>query len=80
MVTHGLPDMLTLSPLACGPHASGVHIRQTTSAHVTNTGCNILRDYNNVHVCMYCFRLLSGNQISLVTYEQMRQFPGLIRM
>ena len=33
MCIHGLPDMYTLSPRACGPQASGVHIRQTTHAH-----------------------------------------------
>ena len=27
MSTRGLPDMYTLSPRACGPRASGVHIR-----------------------------------------------------
>ena len=37
MGTHGLPDMFTLSPQAHGSHASDVHIRQTTHAHVTNT-------------------------------------------
>ena len=31
MGTCGLPDMYTL-----GPRAQGVHIRQTTRAHVTN--------------------------------------------
>ena len=30
MSTRGLPDMYTLSSRACGPWASGVHIRQTT--------------------------------------------------
>ena len=32
---HGLPDMYTISPRACGPWASGVHIyiRQTTHVH-----------------------------------------------
>ena len=33
MSTRGLPDMYTLSPQACGPWASGVHIRQTTRVH-----------------------------------------------
>ena len=33
MCIRGLPDMYTLSPRACGPRASGVHIRQTTHAH-----------------------------------------------
>ena len=40
MGTCGLPDMYTLSPQACGPQ--GVHIRQTTHAHVTNTKYNTL--------------------------------------
>ena len=33
MCIHGLPDMYTLSPQACGPRALGVHIKQTTHAH-----------------------------------------------
>ena len=33
--TRGLPDMYTLGPAALGPQ--GVHIRQTTRAHVINT-------------------------------------------
>ena len=33
MCTCGSPDIYTLSPRACGPRASGVHIRQTTRAH-----------------------------------------------
>ena len=39
MGTRGLPDMYILGPRACGPRALGVHIRQTTRAHVTNTKC-----------------------------------------
>ena len=39
MDTHGLPDMYTLSPRACSPHASDAHIKQTTCAHVTNNKC-----------------------------------------
>ena len=30
----GLPDVYILNPRACGPQASGVHIRQITNAHV----------------------------------------------
>ena len=30
-----LPDMYALSPWACGPRASGIHIRQIPPAHVT---------------------------------------------
>ena len=29
------PDMYALSPRACGPRASGIHIRQIPRAHVT---------------------------------------------
>ena len=35
MGTSGLPDMYTRCPRAAGPRAEGVHIRQTTRAHVT---------------------------------------------
>jgi len=35
MGTCDLPDMYTRCPRACGPRATGVHIRQTTRAHVT---------------------------------------------
>ena len=38
MGTHGPPGMCALGPAALGPE--GVHIRQTTHAHVTNTKCN----------------------------------------
>ena len=34
MGTRALPDMYALSPRACGPWASGIHIRQSTRAHV----------------------------------------------
>ena len=33
MSTRGFPDMYTLSPWACSPRASGVHIRQTARVH-----------------------------------------------
>jgi len=42
MGTHGLPDMYTLCPRACGPWASGVHIRQTTRAHVTTINSPVI--------------------------------------
>jgi len=32
----GLPDMFTRYPQACGPWASGGHIGQATSIHVTS--------------------------------------------
>ena len=35
MCTRGLPDMYALSPRACGPRASDIHIRQIPRAHVT---------------------------------------------
>ena len=34
MSTRALPDMYALSPRACGPRASSIHIRQSTRAHV----------------------------------------------
>ena len=42
MCIRGLPDMYTLSPRACGPRASGVHIRQTTHAHGITITCIIV--------------------------------------
>ena len=39
MGTRRLPDMYTPCPRACGPRASGVHIRQTIRAHVTTIKC-----------------------------------------
>ena len=41
MGARGLPDMYTLGPAALVPW--GVHIRQTTRAHVTNTKYTTLR-------------------------------------
>ena len=41
MCIRGLPDMYTLSPRACGPRASGVHIRQTTHAHGITITCTL---------------------------------------
>ena len=37
MGTRALPDMYALSPWACGPRGLGIHIRQSTRAHVTTT-------------------------------------------
>ena len=34
MGTSALPDMYARSPRATGPRAEGIHIRQSTSAHV----------------------------------------------
>ena len=34
MGTSALPDMYARSPRAAGPRAEGIHIRQSTSAHV----------------------------------------------
>ena len=42
MCIRGLPDMYTLSPRACGPRASGVHIRQTTHAHGITITCSYM--------------------------------------
>ena len=44
MGTRDLPDMYALSPRACGPRASGIHIRQITRAHVTTITCILKSD------------------------------------
>ena len=35
MGARDMPDMYAFSPRACGPRASGIHIRQIPRAHVT---------------------------------------------
>ena len=35
MAIRDLPDMYALIPRACGPRASGIHIRQIPHGHVT---------------------------------------------
>ena len=47
MCSHDLPDMYTLSPWACGPRASGIHIRQIPRAHVTTITYNTYS--NTIH-------------------------------
>ena len=42
MGARDLPDMYALSPQACGPRASGIHIRQIPHAHITTITNNIL--------------------------------------
>ena len=39
MAIRDLPDMYVLSPWACGPRASGIHIRQIPHGHVTTITC-----------------------------------------
>ena len=54
MGAHDLPDMYALSPRACGPRASGIHIRQIPCAHVTTITCinvQIQYIYDNVIYC-----------------------------
>ena len=48
MSTRGLPDMYTLSPRACGPWASGLHIRQITRVHGITITCKIIYIYISV--------------------------------
>ena len=52
MSTLGLPDMYTLSPLACGPQALGVHIRQTTRVHGISITCTVYAEIFTV--CIFC--------------------------
>ena len=56
MCTHGLPDMYTLSPWACGPWALGVHIKQTTHAHVTTITCSYVD--NHLATCVMVRNIL----------------------
>ena len=57
MGTRALPDMYALSPRACGPRASGIHIRQSTRAHVITYTCILLCMYVltcvRMYVCLY---------------------------
>ena len=39
MAIHDLPDMHALSPRACEPWASGIHIRQIPQDHITTITC-----------------------------------------
>ena len=41
MAIRDLPDMYTLIPRACGPRASGIHIRQIPHGHVTTIKCTL---------------------------------------
>ena len=42
MAIRDLPDMYTLIPRACGPWASGIHIRQIPHGHVTTIKYNTI--------------------------------------
>ena len=48
MGTLSISDMITLSPWACGPHASGVHFRQTTHDHVANINYATVSTLNKI--------------------------------
>jgi len=43
--------MYTLSPWACGPWASGVHIKQTTRVH----GITITHTHTHTHIYIYIY-------------------------
>ena len=43
MAIRDLPDMYALSPQACDPQASGIHIRQIPHGHVLTITCTTLR-------------------------------------
>ena len=45
MAIRDLPDMYTLIPRACGPRASGIHIRQIPHGHVTTITYPTAFDY-----------------------------------
>ena len=47
MAIRDLPDMYTLIPRACGPRASGIHIRQIPHGHVTTITYPQFNNYLN---------------------------------
>ena len=54
MAIRDLPNMYALSPLTCGPQASGIHIRQIPHGHVTTIACvDIYVVPVYVSACMY---------------------------
>ena len=53
------PDMYALSPRACGPRASGIHIRQIPRAHVTTI------------TCKNCAREISGMLAQIIIFLDM---------
>ena len=55
MGTCSLSDMFALSSQACGPHASGVHIRQATHAYV-NVAIYVF--YNKIHSSLLFLTLI----------------------
>ena len=76
-----LPDMYALSPWACGPQALGIHIRQSTRAHVTTITYNIPRKCNLLPLVPYkgtYHMLLNGIHTSYITevYGQLYFYCG----
>ena len=63
MGTGGLPDMYTR-----GPRAEGVHIRQTTSAHVTTDMCHAINHGKH--------KFLTPHTIPSLTYIYMDTLNG----
>ena len=49
MGTRALPDMYALSPWACGPQALGIHIKQSTLAHLCLERVKRLNTYKVWH-------------------------------
>jgi len=78
--THGLPDMSTLSPRACGPRASGVHIRQTTRACVTTVTYTIS---TTMHACGKTYNFIVNNKctnhpMDLYSIHYVNMVPAMI--
>ena len=58
MAIHDLPDVYALSPWACGPRASGIHIRQIPHGHVATITCGFDEFYNVEIWQIFLFKIL----------------------
>ena len=61
MGTRALPDMYALSPRACGPRASGIHIRQSTRARVITYTNKLNVDKNTTYNSISSHFILNHN-------------------
>ena len=59
MGTSALPDKYTKSPRAAGPRAEGIHIRQSTSAHVITKMFITRNEVTFLYVLLECFKWIS---------------------
>ena len=72
MCSRDLPDMYALSPRACGPWASGIHIRQIPRAHVTTITYNIVVCVKSNKVCEFI------NTQNYILVSKISSYPSII--